>query len=354
MSYIGNTPTTAAFLTDTFSGNGSTVAFTMTVAPANTSSIIVAVTGVLQDPSTYSVSGTTLTFSAAPPSGTSNISVRYLGIPASGVATTAYRTVTNPTATAGQTSFTIPSYTVGYVDVYRNGVRLTNGGADFTATTGTTVVLTNAATAGDTITTESFYVSSVLNAIPATAGAVTDSYITDVSASKLTGSRTIPKGTMPTGSVLQVVSTTKTDAFSTTATDYADVTGLSVSITPSSASSKILVLVTFNFSGQNGVAGAVYRFVRNSTAICIGDAAGNRGRSSGGIAYIADINVYTTISGSFLDSPATTSATTYKIQVTGGVAGSYAGVNRTQSDSNVTDPFSSRSASTITVMEIAA
>ena len=170
MSYIGNAPISAAFLTDTFSGTGSQTAFTMTVAPANTSSIIVAITGVLQDPSTYSVSGTTLTFSAAPPSGTSNISVRYLGIPASGVTTTAYRTVTNTTATAGQTSFTIPSYTVGYVDVYRNGVYLPT--SDYTATTGTTVVLTNAATVGDTITTISFYVSSVLNAIPATAGAI--------------------------------------------------------------------------------------------------------------------------------------------------------------------------------------
>jgi hypothetical protein len=147
------------------------------VAPANTSSIIVAVTGVLQDPSTYSVSGTTLTFSAAPPSGTSNISVRYLGIPASGVTTTAYRTVTNFTATAGQTSFSVPSYTVGYIDVYRNGVRLVS--TDYTATTGTTVVLTNAATAGDTITTISFYVSSVLNAIPATAGSVSTSYLVD-------------------------------------------------------------------------------------------------------------------------------------------------------------------------------
>ena len=86
MAYIGNEPLSVAFLTDTFSGNGSTVAFTMSVAPANTSSILVAVTGVVQDPSTYSVSGTTLTFSAAPPTGTSNISVRYLGIPASGVA----------------------------------------------------------------------------------------------------------------------------------------------------------------------------------------------------------------------------------------------------------------------------
>ena len=173
MAFIGNQPFTAAFLTDTFSGNGSTVAFTMTVAPANTSSIIVAITGVLQDPSTYSVSGTTLTFSAAPPSGTSNISVRYLGIPASGVTTTAYRTVTNFTATAGQTSFSVPSYTVGYIDVYRNGVRLVS--TDYTATTGTTVVLANACTVGDAVVTESFLVSSVLNAIPATAGSVSAS-----------------------------------------------------------------------------------------------------------------------------------------------------------------------------------
>ena len=177
MAFIGNTPISVAFLTDTFSGNGSTTAFTMTVAPANTSSIIVAITGVLQDPSTYSVSGTTLTFSAAPPTGTSNISVRYLGIPASGVTTTAYRTVTDFTATAGQTSFSVPSYTIGYIDVYRNGVRLVS--TDYTATTGTTVVLTNACTVGDAVVTESFYVSSVLNAIPATAGAVNSTYLAD-------------------------------------------------------------------------------------------------------------------------------------------------------------------------------
>jgi hypothetical protein len=175
MSYIGNQVTTTAFLTDQFSGNGSTVAFTMSAAPATTSSIIVAVTGVLQDPSTYAVSGTTLTFSAAPPTGTGNISVRYLGIPASGVTTTAYRTVTEFTATSGQTTFNVPSYTVGYINVYRNGVRL--GAADFTATTGTTVVLASAAILGDLVTTESFYVSSVLNAIPATAGAVNSTYI---------------------------------------------------------------------------------------------------------------------------------------------------------------------------------
>ena len=175
MPFIGNSPYQVAFLTDTFSGNGSTTAFTMSVAPANTSSVLVAVSGVLQDPSTYSVSGTTLTFSAAPPTGTGNISARYLGIPASGVTTTAYRTVTEFTATAGQTTFTPPSYTVGFIQVFRNGVLL--GSADYTATNGTTVVLALGATAGDLVTVESFYVSSVLNAIPNTVGAVTPSLL---------------------------------------------------------------------------------------------------------------------------------------------------------------------------------
>jgi len=191
MAFIGNQPISVAFLTDTFSGTGAQVAFTMTVAPANTSSIIIAVTGVVQDPSTYSVSGTTLTFSAAPPSGTSNISVRYLGIPASGVTTTAYRTVTNTTATASQTSFTIPSYTVGYVDVYRNGVYLPT--TDYTATTGTTVVLNTGATSGDTVTTISFFVSSVLNAIPATAGSVATSYLAST-----TGTGAVALASLPT------------------------------------------------------------------------------------------------------------------------------------------------------------
>jgi hypothetical protein len=175
MSYIGNIPTTVAFLVDTFSGDGSDTTFTLSQAPATTSSILVAVSGVVQDPSTYSVSGTTLTFSGAPPSGSSNISVRFLGIPASGVATTAYRTLTTFTATSGQTTFSVPSYTVGYIDVYRNGVKL--GTADFTATSGTTVVLASGATAGDLVETVSFFVSSVLNAIPAVANAVTETYI---------------------------------------------------------------------------------------------------------------------------------------------------------------------------------
>jgi hypothetical protein len=81
MSYIGSVPTTASFPFDQFSGNGSTTAFTLTYAPASTTSIIVAISGVVQNPNLYSIVGNTLTFSPAPPSGTNNISVLYLGLP---------------------------------------------------------------------------------------------------------------------------------------------------------------------------------------------------------------------------------------------------------------------------------
>jgi hypothetical protein len=103
--------------------------------------------------------------------------VRFLGIPASGIVTTAYRTQTEFTATSGQTTFSVPSYTVGFIDVYRNGALL--GSADFTATNGTTVVLAAGASAGDLVETISFSISSVLNAIPATAGAVNSTYLLD-------------------------------------------------------------------------------------------------------------------------------------------------------------------------------
>lgn len=375
MSYIGNQPTNVAFVTDTFSGNGSTTAFTMSVAPATTSSVLVAVTGVLQDPSTYSVSGTTLTFSAAPPSGTSNISVRYLGIPASGVTTTAYRTVTEFTATAGQTSFSVPSYTVGYIDVYRNGVML--GTADFTATTGTTVVLAVGATVGDLIRTESFYVSSVLNAIPATAGAVNSTYIaagavgstqiasgavgvsqlasSGLSASAMT-TGTLPKAQLPAGSILQVIQTVKTDTFGSNSQypTWADVTGLSVAITPTSASNKILVVANFVGGTSNGF--GYFRLARDSTGIFIGDAASNRPRVGSGLADQANTNAYYGLGAyslQYLDSPATTSSITYKLQISSyNSAGSTTYVNRTGQDRDTTT-YDARGASSITVMEVA-
>jgi hypothetical protein len=331
MSYIGASPTTAAFLTDTFSANGSGTVFTLSTAPANTNSILVAVSGVLQDPSTYSVSGTALTFSAAPPAGTGNISVRFLGIPASGVTTTAYRTQTEFTATAGQTTFTPPSYTVGFIDVYRNGVLL--GSADFTASNGTTVVLTNPATSGDLIETVSFLVSSVLNAIPATAGAVTTPYLLDGS---VTAAKMGANGTWaPTGAVIQVVNASTTTGVTSSTTSYADTT-LTATITPKFTTSKILILIshTNNYKTAGSSGNALFlNLCRNGSQII---------EFGAELGYTATaLGLYFASCFNYQDSPATTSATTYKTQLKNAVA---AGTVAVQANGNM---------STITLLEIA-
>jgi hypothetical protein len=191
MSYIGNQPQYTSFLTDTFSGNGVTTAFNMRVAPANSAAVIIGISGVLQSPNDYSVVGNVLTFSSPPPTGASNISVRYLSLPASNVVTSAYRSVTDITATAGQTTFSTSSYTPGFVEVFRNGVRL--GTSNFTATSGVTVVLGSPANAGDLVTVVSFFVSSVINAIPGTAGSVTANHL-DASQQGGAGAMLVPVG----------------------------------------------------------------------------------------------------------------------------------------------------------------
>ena len=83
MAYLGNIPTSATFAIDSFNGDNSTVNFTLREAPVTTSSILVFVGGIRQHTDTYSLSGTTITFSEAPPTGTNNIQVLFLGLGAS-------------------------------------------------------------------------------------------------------------------------------------------------------------------------------------------------------------------------------------------------------------------------------
>ena len=83
MAYIGNLPTSSTFAIDSFNGDNSTVNFTLREAPLATSSILIFVGGIRQHTDTYSLSGTTLTFSEAPPTGTNNIQVLFLGLGAS-------------------------------------------------------------------------------------------------------------------------------------------------------------------------------------------------------------------------------------------------------------------------------
>jgi len=140
------------------------------------------------------------------------------------------------------------------------------------------------------------------------------------------------------GHIVQVVSMNKTDVFSSTTSTFTDVTGLSLSITPKSSTSKILVLVTV-MVGANTSGDAFIQLVRDSTVI----------PSANAIGYTDSQNIYlpNPVNASVLDTPATTSTVTYKIQGKNN-AGSTWRVNSRGADTGYI------ATSGITLMEVAA
>ena len=157
----------------------------------------------------------------------------------------------------------------------------------------------------------------------------------------------------PAGSVLQVVSVAKTDVFSTASTSFVDVTGLSVSITPTSASSKILVFMDVKLGSSVNVSNFV-KLVRNSTDIYVGDASGSRIRATYANADDPSNQWMYQGSGVFLDSPSTTSSTTYKVQMLSEPSGNTGTVFLNRSGEDADSNQAARAASSITLMEIAA
>jgi hypothetical protein len=151
------------------------------------------------------------------------------------------------------------------------------------------------------------------------------------------------------GKILQVVSTTKTDVFTTTATTFTPITGLNATITPSSTSSKVLVWVSVSVASSSNTAATVLRLMRDSTAIGVGDAAGSRQQATlrGGAAFGA------TSASTVLDSPNTTSAVTYSVETAAHVSGGSTFINRDNADTNNTTFSNGRTISSITLMEVA-
>ena len=132
----------------------------------------------------------------------------------------------------------------------------------------------------------------------------------------VTGLSQLPDSAMAAGSILQVVSTTKTDTASTsTSGSFTDVSGMSVSITPSSTSSKIFIIISLGTISSNEGIAVAFKLLRGSTAV---------GNTAGSDAYAGFSSFYGgggtgdehMLSGShnFLDSPSTTSSTTYILQ----------------------------------------
>jgi hypothetical protein len=156
--------------------------------------------------------------------------------------------------------------------------------------------------------------------------------------------------TLPAPKALQVVSTNKLDTFTSNSTSAVDITGLSVTITPTSATSKILVFAMISGDGLIASNGSMFRLLRGSTDILAPTSPGSR--SSGALALFTT-NSSTVDNGTitYLDSPATTSATTYKIQGFATTSGSFY-VNRSSTDTD--NSAFMRTVSTITAMEIGA
>jgi hypothetical protein len=150
--------------------------------------------------------------------------------------------------------------------------------------------------------------------------------------------------------IVQILQSVKTDTQTTTSATYVDITSLSVTITPTSASNRILVMARINSIGCSNDQGPMVNLVRNSTTITSSTAGGATDTGDawaiGGGGGMADNDrKMTSCALDFIDSPATTSATTYKMQlkVAGGATGT---VNRWGLNNDLA------TVSSITVMEI--
>jgi len=164
--------------------------------------------------------------------------------------------------------------------------------------------------------------------------------------SELRVDKIIPTGGVPTGGgggIIQVVSTIKTDLYATSTTGtFTDVTGLSLTITPKFSTSKVFIMAHMSHQ-TNGDAVIVYKLLRGSTALG-NSTVGSEGLYVGIVGGGYNANRVSPMSFNFLDSPSTTSATTYKIQVA-----HQSGAYRLNSRSGAMD-----ASSTISAMEVSA
>ena len=200
--------------------------------------------------------------------------------------------------------------------------------------------ITGAKIALGTITGDDIATGQITGNLIAT-NAISQNNIVSVNASVVSVG-TLPTARLPAGTVLQVVSNTKIDTFTTTSGTPVDVTGLLVDITPISSSSKILVLAQI-FGGGDASTALYVNIVRNSTALNQ-PSAGTYNSTIG--SYFGSAALHATYPIMFLDSPNTTSSTTYKIQIFT-TSGAVAVINRRPQDTVI------GGTSTITIMEIA-
>lgn len=328
MAYIGNNLTVQQYAPTIayFNGNGSQTAFTLPIAVVSAAQIIVVVENVVQSPSTaFSVSGTTLTFTSAPPSGSSNIWVEYTSLETG---------QTGPWyLDSGRNTYTGTMQVNGATrlirDVAGDARPLFISNSNAAGTPNGSLYINNTNNTNDTsynfIQCNSSGVKFIVygNGNVNTTGTLT------------TASRGISTASVPAGSVIQVVSGfTNTEVSSANSTLIT--TGLTATISPLYSTSKILVMATISGVGKTSGNTSVESYLRrNSTDIATMSYIASALDAVGGTIDVGSVHT------EVLDTPATTSATTYSawFRSQQGIATAY--VQR----------YGSRS--TITLMEIA-
>jgi hypothetical protein len=172
--------------------------------------------------------------------------------------------------------------------------------------------------------------------------------VSDWPADSLLVANAVAAGLSAAGGLVAVASVTKTDTFSMSSSTFADVTGLTVSITPQDDSHKIFVIATVECSVLDSTAQLRLRLMRGATPIAIGDAAGSRpiGTSFGAV---SETYLVTNKAMTVLDSPNTDLAVTYAVQIASTSAAAVY-VNRSPADTDNT--FHPRVVSSLTLMEV--
>ncbi len=328
MAYIGNSPANVGNfqvvddISSTFNGTLTSfalTALTLPINPAKSGQLLVSINGVLQEPDDtgaegFLVSGSNIVFSSAPATGSTFWAVWQgqavdIGTPSDATVGTdqlsATGTKSGTTYLAGDNT-----WKTVVTDLVNDTTPQLGGDLDLNGHV-ITGLSTDPTMGGDLSGTAS-NAQLVANAVGTTEianSAVTDAKIAGMSSSKLSGTLPAIDGSALTGvgKVLQVVSDTNTTQQIVSSTSWVD-TGLSLSLTPSSTSSK--VHLQFNFQEihiETVSTGASFRVTRNGTALFT---------ASEGYAAWAGIHHWN-YGDIALDSPSTTAAITYKVQVRG-------------------------------------
>jgi len=220
--------------------------------------------------------------------------------------------------------------------VQDSGTYSVGGTGNKTLTLGGTLV------SADVVTV--YYLNKVMQSVNPTAGSVTTATINDtaVTAAKLNSD-------VKLGKIGQVIQTTKTDTTSISSATFAQISGFSVSITPSATSSKILCMVQLNLG--NNSTNLYARLMRDTTSIFQSDSASNRPQATYGYTSHGQyaMNPSPII---YMDSPSSTSALAYSVywRSDGSTTGY---MNRTVGDRDTAN-FDPRGTSSIVVMEVLA